>query len=68
MLDREETKLYEILVMASDTGRRTGLCSVRIMISDVNDNAPQFLLDEYKACIHSSLVINSFFLKVSTMY
>lgn len=64
MLDREEKKLYELLVLATDAGGRINLTTVRITVTDVNDNAPQFQLDEYKACINSGLTINSFFLKV----
>lgn len=57
--------MYEMLVVATDPGGRSGLAVVRVVVTDVNDNAPQFLLDEYKVCINSSLFINSFFLKVS---
>lgn len=64
MLDREEAKSYEMIVLATDPGGRSGIANVRVIVMDVNDNAPQFLLNEYKACIPSSLVTNSFFLKV----
>lgn len=62
--DREEQKVYEIPVVAVDGGGKLGFTSVRAWVSDVNDNAPTFLLPEYKACIHSNLTVNSGFLKV----
>lgn len=64
MLDREEQKIFEMIVLATDPGGLSGITNVRVVVVDVNDNAPQFLLSEYKSCIPSSLVINSFFLKV----
>ena len=54
-----------MLVIATDPGGRSGLAVVRVLVTDVNDNAPQFLLDEYKVSLNSSLLTNSFFLKVS---
>lgn len=64
MLDREETKMYEMIVVATDSGGKSGIANIRVAVSDVNDNAPQFLLSEYKACVTSALVINYSFLKV----
>ena len=64
MLDREERRMYEILVMASDAGGRSCLTTVRITLIDLNDNAPQFQLDEYKASIPSGMDTNFSFLKV----
>ena len=64
ILDREEQKLYEIPVMATDGGGKSGFVIVRVKVMDENDNAPVFLLKEYKACIHSNLTINSGFLRV----
>ena len=63
-LDREERKLYEVLVVASDAGGKSSLTTVRITVTDVNDNAPIFQLDEYNACIRSEMSSNSVFLKV----
>ncbi|XP_011501552.1 PREDICTED: fat-like cadherin-related tumor suppressor homolog [Ceratosolen solmsi marchali] len=64
LFDREEKKLYEIPVMASDGGSKSGFVIVRVKIIDENDNAPVFLLREYKACIHGNLSLNSIFLKI----
>jgi hypothetical protein len=63
-LDREETSLYEISVLACDQGARCGYTLVRVRVSDENDNSPRFLLPEYKTCIHSSLPVNTGFLTV----
>jgi protocadherin Fat 1/2/3 len=64
-LDREAQKLYEIPVMATDGGGRSGFIIVRVKVADENDNAPKFLLREYKATIQSNLTTHSGFLKVS---
>lgn len=63
-LDREETSMYEISVLACDQGARCGYTLVRVRVSDENDNSPRFLLPEYKTCIHSSLPVNTGFLTV----
>ncbi|XP_029031863.2 fat-like cadherin-related tumor suppressor homolog isoform X7 [Osmia bicornis bicornis] len=63
-LDREEQKLYEIPVMATDGGGRSGFVMVRVKVGDENDNSPVFLLREYKASIHGNLTVNTPFLKV----
>ncbi|XP_026296983.1 fat-like cadherin-related tumor suppressor homolog isoform X4 [Apis mellifera] len=63
-LNREEQKLYEIPVMATDGGGRSGFVMVRVKVGDENDNSPVFLLREYKASIHGNLTINTSFLKV----
>lgn len=63
-LDREQNSVYEIPVMATDGGGRSGLTTVRLTVADVNDNVPQFQLAEYKACIHGNITVNFEFLKV----
>ena len=63
-LDRETQKLYEIPVMATDGGGRSGFIIVRVKVSDENDNPPRFLLREYKATIQSNFTTHSGFLKV----
>ncbi|KAL3276606.1 hypothetical protein HHI36_011978 [Cryptolaemus montrouzieri] len=51
-LDREEQKIYEIPIMATDGGGKSGFFTVRVKVTDENDNAPKFLLKEYKASIY----------------
>lgn len=63
-LDREKQKLYEIPVMATDGGGKSGFLIVRVKVTDENDNAPKFLLREYKANIYTNQSRTSPFLKV----
>ena len=59
MFDREEQESYEVPVSATDIGGRNGFCTLKVIIEDVNDNPPQFNLDEYKANIKNSLTLGS---------
>jgi protocadherin Fat 1/2/3 len=63
-LDREKQKLYEVPVMATDGGGRSGFLTVRIKVVDENDNAPYFLLKEYQASIHYNHSLNVSFMRV----
>jgi len=63
-LDRETVKSYEIPVMATDGGGRSGFAQVKVKVVDENDNAPEFLLVEAKTCIHSNFTIGSPIIKV----
>lgn len=63
-LDREKQKTYEILVCATDGGGLSDFLTVRIKVLDENDNAPRFLLKEYKVSIHSNLTAGVSFAKV----
>ncbi|GLV44546.1 kugelei [Carabus blaptoides fortunei] len=63
-LDREYQKSYELPIMATDVGGRSGFMTVRVKILDENDNTPQFLLKEYKASIHSNFSVGMPFLKI----
>jgi protocadherin Fat 1/2/3 len=52
-LDRENviSNLISISLMAKDGGGKLGFTSVNVILTDVNDNAPQFRAAEYKANI-----------------
>jgi protocadherin Fat 1/2/3 len=63
-LDRETAKEYEVPIMASDYGGRPAFITIRVKVADENDNAPVFLLKEYKAAIHSNFTVALPFLKV----
>lgn len=63
-LDREKQKTYEILVCATDGGGLSDFLTVRVKVLDENDNAPRFLLKEYKVSIHSNLTAGVGFTKV----
>ncbi|XP_015586979.1 fat-like cadherin-related tumor suppressor homolog isoform X2 [Cephus cinctus] len=63
-LDREQHKLYEIPVMATDGGGKSGFVMIRVKVGDENDNAPVFLLREYKATIYGNMSLKTVFMKV----
>lgn len=63
-LDREEQQMYEIPVIGTDGGGRSGFATVRVRVGDQNDNAPQFQLDAYKTSIYGNLSLNATFLNV----
>lgn len=67
-LDREEVKLYEVPVIATDGGGRSGFTTVKIRVGDQNDQTPQFYLREYKTSIYGNLSVNATFLNVSAYY
>lgn len=66
-LDREMRKVYEVPVIGTDRGGRNGFAIVKIKVGDINDNAPEFELAEYKTSIHGNLSLNTTFLNVSGM-
>ncbi|KAM3624275.1 uncharacterized protein V6R79_021361 [Siganus canaliculatus] len=56
-LDRENAveKVIPISLVARDGGGKVGFCVVNVILTDVNDNAPQFRAAEYKATIASDV-------------
>lgn len=56
-LDRENAieKVIPIALLAKDGGGKVGFCIVSVILTDVNDNAPQFRAAEYKATIASDV-------------
>ncbi|XP_029021031.1 protocadherin beta-15-like [Betta splendens] len=48
-LDRETTSIHEVTVIAKDAGEPalTSEKTFRVVVSDVNDNSPQFLFSQY---------------------
>ncbi|XP_044259255.1 fat-like cadherin-related tumor suppressor homolog isoform X4 [Tribolium madens] len=66
-LDREKQKMYEVLIMATDGGGKSGFITVRIKVADENDNAPYFLLKEYQTSIHYNYSLNVPFLRVKAV-
>lgn len=67
-LDREVRKSYEIPVIATDGGGRSGFTTVKVKVGDLNDNSPEFYLKEYKVAIYGNTTVNSTFLKVRTFF
>ncbi|KAG7464992.1 hypothetical protein MATL_G00171450 [Megalops atlanticus] len=56
-LDRENPtqRVIAIKVMAKDGGGRVAFCTVKIILTDENDNAPQFKASEYQVSIQSNV-------------
>ncbi|KAJ8953022.1 hypothetical protein NQ318_015384 [Aromia moschata] len=66
-LDREKKRMYEIPVIATDGGGLSDFLTVRVRVLDENDNAPKFLLKEYKVSIFSNLTTGTGFAKVKAV-
>ncbi|XP_037657979.1 protocadherin Fat 2 [Choloepus didactylus] len=56
-LDRENSteRVIAIKIMARDGGGRVAFCMVHIILTDENDNAPQFKASEYTVSIQSNV-------------
>uniref|UniRef100_A0A2K6QA51 Protocadherin Fat 2 n=1 Tax=Rhinopithecus roxellana TaxID=61622 RepID=A0A2K6QA51_RHIRO len=56
-LDRENSteRVIAIKVMARDGGGRVAFCTVKIILTDENDNPPQFKASEYTVSIQSNV-------------
>ncbi|XP_076345079.1 fat-like cadherin-related tumor suppressor homolog [Tachypleus tridentatus] len=63
-LDRESVRLFEIPVKVSDGGSRINYSLVRVTITDVNDNSPEFSAAQYDLVVPSNVTIGSSVLKV----
>ncbi|XP_036379708.1 protocadherin Fat 3-like [Megalops cyprinoides] len=61
VLDRESPANRDIVLtaMAMDGGGRASFCSVRVILLDENDNAPQFKALEYRASVKSNVAKGS---------
>ncbi|XP_055855772.1 fat-like cadherin-related tumor suppressor homolog isoform X2 [Episyrphus balteatus] len=65
--DRELCSHYEIPIIASDIGGRSGFTIVKVKITDENDNPPVFVLNEYHAVINANYQLNIPFVKVKAL-
>lgn len=56
-LDRENRtqRIVAVKVMAKDGGGKVAFCTVRIILTDENDNVPQFSASEYQVSIQSTV-------------
>lgn len=63
-LDREKKVVYDVPIVATDGGGRSGYTMVRVNVADQGDNRPLFKMQEYKANIYGSAEINSYVLQV----
>uniref|UniRef100_A0A672YLW5 Protocadherin Fat 1-like n=1 Tax=Sphaeramia orbicularis TaxID=375764 RepID=A0A672YLW5_9TELE len=66
-LDRENTieKVIPISLVAKDGGGKVGFCTVNVILTDVNDNAPQFRAVDYKATIASDVPRGTSVIKIA---
>ncbi|XP_048851790.1 protocadherin Fat 1a isoform X3 [Brienomyrus brachyistius] len=67
VLDRENLleKMIPVTLMAKDGGGKVGFCTVNVIVTDVNDNAPQFRATEYKANVASDVLRGTTVLRVA---
>uniref|UniRef100_A0A4W4GWN5 FAT atypical cadherin 1a n=1 Tax=Electrophorus electricus TaxID=8005 RepID=A0A4W4GWN5_ELEEL len=67
--DRENAaeKVIPINILAKDGGGKVGFCTVVVLLSDVNDNAPKFRLSEYKATVWDTVPIGMTVIKISAV-
>ncbi|XP_029442811.1 protocadherin Fat 1 isoform X2 [Rhinatrema bivittatum] len=65
-LDRENPmdKVISLSLMAKDAGGKVAFCSVNVILTDDNDNSPQFRATEYKASIGSDASKGTSIIKV----
>ncbi|XP_017387707.1 protocadherin gamma-A12 isoform X13 [Cebus imitator] len=66
-LDREEKAAHHLVLTASDGGDpvRTGTARIRVMVMDVNDNAPAFAQSEYRASVPENVALGTQLLVVN---
>ena len=50
-LDRERTPVYTLVIVAEDDAGNTGTTQVRVVVTDINDETPQFQQTQYTARI-----------------
>nr|XP_014343521.1 PREDICTED: protocadherin gamma-A1 isoform X4 [Latimeria chalumnae] len=66
-LDREKEQVHHLTLTAIDGGEptRSGTVRIRIIVLDVNDNAPSFLKTVYKASLEENVPIGTLVLQVN---
>ncbi|KAG8253303.1 hypothetical protein J6590_038175 [Homalodisca vitripennis] len=58
-LDRERVVVLELPVLATDGAGHYDYSTVRVTVTDVNDNVPEFCFPEYYKCIAEKLTVDS---------
>lgn len=64
-LDREIQSFYDLLLRTTDGGGKFSYTILKIKVEDVNDNSPQFPVNEYKVTIRDDIKFNDTIIKVS---
>ncbi|KAF6281146.1 hypothetical protein mRhiFer1_012671 [Rhinolophus ferrumequinum] len=66
-LDREENAVHHLVLTASDGGEpvRTGTARIRVIVVDVNDNAPAFAQSEYRVSVPENVAVGTTLLLVN---
>ncbi|KAJ8416521.1 hypothetical protein AAFF_G00358090 [Aldrovandia affinis] len=66
-VDREKPieKVMPISLMAKDGGGRVAFCTINVILTDVNDNAPQFRAAEYRVNVASDIPRGTTVVKIS---
>ncbi|XP_046699501.1 protocadherin Fat 1a isoform X1 [Silurus meridionalis] len=66
-LDRENAleKMMQISLMAKDGGGKVGFCTINVILTDINDNSPQFRAAEYKVHIGSDVPRGTMVVKIA---
>ncbi len=69
ILDREVEDSYQLVIQATDFGTpsRSGVAYVNITVTDVNDNAPQFMNEPYSAEVFENQPAETKVLQVSAL-
>ncbi|XP_064636197.1 protocadherin Fat 1-like isoform X4 [Lineus longissimus] len=63
-IDRELRDVYEIPVVGVDQGGRTGFATVKVTVTDINDNKPEFVMKQYRNNVHVDAEIGKLVLQV----
>jgi len=62
--DRETRSHFDVPIIATDRSGLSGFAMLKVRIGDVNDNAPLFDLNEYKANIYANMTLGSTIIRV----
>ncbi|CAM5133679.1 unnamed protein product, partial [Eretmochelys imbricata] len=67
LLDREEEKIHQLILTAADGGDpvKSGTVKIRVVVIDVNDNAPVFSQSVYKVAIMENVPVGFLVLTVN---
>ena len=62
-LDRERTPVYQLEITASD-GKFSNRCNLKVNVSDVNDNNPEFEQNLYEKTLYEDVLLGTTVVKV----